>query len=220
MHGLLHQSHMAPRLQIVTLRTMKNTLTSMLARLHDASRALRITPAFKDFGDNSSDDSAAAPAAAAAAGSAIAAGNGSDDASDDESASDAAGSHRWRSAHASQSGHRGTSRHGGGYRGGGYGDTGPVEQEEGSTARAVAAAVEMFAGELLDAAEELQRLQKQLDSQHEGCVPPSSALVSFLLCVPVCWSLPRLQRCSTASMKGANTTCLISRAARALAVLS
>ena len=47
---------------------------------------------------------------------------------------------------------------------------GPVEQEEGSTARAVAAAVQMFSGELLDAGEALHRLQQQLDAQHEGYV--------------------------------------------------
>ena len=128
----------AAHMQIVTLRTMKNALTSILARVHDASCRLRVTPAFKS--DANSDDDVAAGADAAGAAAAIAdPGNGSSTAGE-------------------ESPRRRPQRNGG-----------PVEQEEGSTARAVAAAVEMFSGELLDAADELNRLQAQLNRQHEGC---------------------------------------------------
>ena len=47
--------------------------------------------------------------------------------------------------------------------------TGPVEVVEGSTARAVAAAVDMYSAELLNATQQLMQLQTQLDEQHEGC---------------------------------------------------
>jgi hypothetical protein len=51
------------------------------------------------------------------------------------------------------------------------GQEGPKEIEEGSTARAVAAAAGLFSKELLDMVKALQKLQQQLDQQEEGCVP-------------------------------------------------
>ena len=99
---------------------MKNALTAIFARLHDAGSRMRIAPAFKDG------DAAAV----------------SLQPEDGEIVSEEA-----------------------------TGGNGPVEAVEGSTARAVAATVDMFSAELLDAARQLAKLQAQLDEQEEGCAP-------------------------------------------------
>jgi hypothetical protein len=93
---------------------------SIFARVHETSRRMRITPAFKD--------------------------SVSDVESNEDDGEDA------------------------------HGRGGPVEQVEGSTARSVAAAVEMFSREILDMARTLQRLQKQLDDQQEGCADIASCV--------------------------------------------
>ena len=120
---------------------MKNALTSILARVHDASHRLRVTPTFKDDADADNDGEPADPDAAGAAAATA------DGPLDDGNGSSVAGEPSPAKRRFS----------------------GPVEEEDGSTARIVAAAVELFSGELLDAADELSRLQAQLDRQHEGC---------------------------------------------------
>ena len=52
---------------------------------------------------------------------------------------------------------------------------GPIEVQDGATARAVAAAVDAFSSELLASARALRELQRQLDQQAEGCESLPSA---------------------------------------------